>query len=207
MGDSWGKYYMEYALLRKKHTVFNESIYGGSNSYTLDNGIHFLSHTADFLKIDLIIWFQTEYIRDASLIQPTSDYEFLLEQIHDCIYEKIIKIRSLSPNSEWAVIGGHAPLYKTEKFNWANFIKPDWRSELLGKPLPATQSITHSMLNILSKDFRFDISLLTDELKKYEIILDEVLKRPDIFHDNVHPSAISYEDLWSQISTSLNIED
>lgn len=203
MGDSWGKYYMEYALLRKKHTVFNQSLYGGTNTQTLDDGIHFLQHTADFLKIDLIIWFQTEYIRDLTRVKPTNNYDDILERVDQYLCDKILKIKSSTPNSKWAVIGGHSKLYKPKNYHWAEYMKIDWRSELLNKELPDTQAISHSTLNELSHIYDFDIDVLTRELKKYEIILNAVLSRPDIFYDGVHPEASNYEHLWSQIESAI----
>lgn len=207
MGDSWGKSEIEYAFLRKKHTVFNKAIFGGNNHDSLIDSINFLSYSKDFIQIDIIIWFQTEYIRDLNvynylkLVDTTTGYYSTLDQIHEITYEKILKIKELSPKSKWVIIGGHAPIYKPESYSWANMLISDWRAELLGRELPFCHAISHGMLASFEKIFGLDV--LEKEIEKYEVILDAVLKEPVLFPDGVHPSYICYEQLYDKIIKKL----
>lgn len=203
MGDSWGKSELEYYFLKRKHTVFNKAIFGGSNYDSLNDSLNFLNYTIEFIKIDLIIWFQTEYIRELNILTDlTTGYKNTLDLIHEKISIKIAEIREITPNSKWVIIGGHAPIYDPDSYRWADVLIEDWRSELVGQKLPFCHAISHNILSKHVKEFGLDV--LEEELKKYEIILNAVLNKPNLFHDGVHPTTSCHEDLYQQLANKLN---
>lgn len=198
MGDSWGKGDLEYLLLKNNHCVFNKSWFGGSNSNTLHDGIRFIECSKHFIKMDLIIWFQTEYIRDIRLVTNLSmGYKNALEEIHNRTYQQLSTIKEISPNSKWVIIGGHAPIYNPESYAWADLLITDWRSELLNKKLPFCHAISYDILSDLKKIF--GIEVLEEELIKFETILKAVQNCPELFPDGTHPNEKCCEQLYKKI--------
>lgn len=203
MGDSWGKTNLEYLFLKNNHLVINKSIFGGNNNDSLSEGRRFLVDSKHFLEIDIIIWFQTEFMRDVASyssgnnIDLSKGYVNVLDQIHKFNHEKIIGIKELSPKSKWVIIGGHAPLYKSHDYSWADIVIEDYRSELLGIKLPFCHAMTPEIISEYSAKFGLDV--LEDELTKYEIIIDSVHKRRDLFTDGTHPGVDCDEKLFNRI--------
>lgn len=207
MGDSWGESEIEFCFLKRKHLVFNQSVNAGSNIRTLKKSKAFLEYVTDLVKIDLIVWFQTEYSRDIYGFvndyfgELSAGYYCNLDQIHAVVYQYITDLRQLSLESKWVVIGGHAPVYKPADYLWADLLIKDWKSELLNKELPFCHTIKHS--NIMRYKTEYGINVLHKELTKSNLILDAVLARPDIFPDGVHPSDDCHEQLCERIILNI----
>lgn len=197
LGDSWGfsnperedatGHTIENTLFLAGHTVFNKSIFGGTNLHTLGCGLSFLKFTKHLLKIDLIIWLNTELGRDFGNIEFNNDKNYIecLDSIHNLTLNTVLEIKSVSPNSKWAIIGGHTALYKENDYKWADFLVPDWKSEILGIKMPDCQYMgDHKWLF----DNRYVLGL--DYLEKETAAYNEILKiqsqNKHIFGDGVH---------------------
>jgi hypothetical protein len=221
IGDSWAlspswapssQYkWLEFALIDLGHTVFNRAKGGGQNCQNLNDCIYFLENTKDKIKIDLIIWLHTELIRDINLHEcegyDSKEQRTTLEQIFDYIEDytaqRASEARKLT-SAKWAIIGGHAPIRSPEKFSWAEFFIRDWRSQLVGEQLPASQSLSglswlNDNIELVGKD------TVRSEIEKYEQIVKIGEKMtPSIFFDGVHPTARQSEELATQIHNFFN---
>lgn len=149
-------------------------------------------------KIDWIVWFHTESVREQLL--EHMQYYVKLEEVHTFMshmaYRAFKMLLKISGNPKTAVIGGQAPidpiLYEYVK---PDFEIVDWRSELVGKPLPRCISFSrHGFVD------RFYDSL-EDKLKTLEthkIILDS-MRDPNIFFDHCHPGPEPHMKLSKQL--------
>lgn len=207
MGDSWGKSEIEFCFLKRKHIVFNKSLPGATNFRILKDGKCFLEHIINFVKIDLIIWFQTEYARDINhFVRHYSGdlslgYYTNLDQIHGHVYQLITDIRQLAPNAKWAIVGAQAPLYKSMDYMWADLLITDWKAEILEKELPFCHILRHN-LGLIHKE-KYDLTILHKELVKSDIILKSMSDRLDLFPDGSHPNKQKYDELCERILNNL----
>jgi hypothetical protein len=207
VGDSWGYYFGE---IQHKywasafdsshwpkyddHQIFNCSHYGGTNLQTLNEGRIFL--LSKFKDIDLIIWFYTELGREellplyiphyAKARFGTENVLDTLDRLHIEVNKAVSEIRDICPNAKWAIVGGHASLYRPDDYNWADFIIEDLLSEIVGYKLPTSHFQSFDYYNNPFKDKNLDI--LTSEMSKYENILSAKKALPNIFADGVHPN-------------------
>jgi hypothetical protein len=217
IGDSWatspwwapnnGHKWLEYTLIDLGHTVFNRAKGGGQNCQNLSDAIQFFENVKGKIKIDLVVWFHTELIRDIN-VHECSDPEFRdqrtsLEEIFDFVEDytaqKALEARELSC-AKWAIIGGHAPVRTPEKFAWAEMFIQDWRSEIVGEKLPESQLLSGlDWLNNHIEQFGKDV--VSREIEKYERIVNVGEKlTPLVFFDGVHPIAKHCEELANRIN-------
>ena len=194
--NSWLRY--------SDHVIFNSAIFGGSNMDTLNAGKTFLQNRINNknTQIDLIVWYYTELGRDQSNMGPgfsifgTDKVEVTLDFLHTETNKLVSEIRTMSPNSKWAIIGGHASLYKPSDYDWADFIIEDLISELLGYHIPTShfQGAHHYDKEIAIAEwsdgpFTKNIDVLENELLKYESLLSVKETESSIFLDGVHASS------------------
>jgi hypothetical protein len=196
IGDSWGTgLWLDRRLLEHKHTVFNKSIYGGTNINAITQGIDFQIAVQHLFKMDLIIFFNTDYGRDLpfyyyhdTTTNKPKHFTEALDGIHRMTMDRIKTLRSLADKAKWAVIGGHAGLYKPQDWQFADFLIPNYREELLGVRLPTSQFFSFYERYFIEYKFLFNADEINDEIDKIQLILDTVHKRKDIFTDTVHPN-------------------
>lgn len=192
------------------HIIFNLAVYGGSNMDTLNAGITFLQNRINTKnkQIDLIVWYYTELGRDQAHMrrnrsfqeETPADFPFLgtgkvevtLDFLHTETNKLVSEIRTMSPNSKWAIIGGHASLYKPSDYDWADFIIADLVSELLGYHVPTSHFQGTHHYNMpeafwLGSLFTKHIDVLENELSKLEHYLSvKEGAGKNIFSDGVH---------------------
>lgn len=199
--------WMDFRLLALKHNVNNRSFGGNQNWFQL--GIaetHIQSSLQNNFRIDLIIWYHTELCRDLNLdtniinnhhIKKLKEegLEGTLDYIAEETYNYATQLHKLSPNTKWAIIGGHAPLRPNKKhiLNWANFRLDDYRSKILNRtdiPECQTLSVHTAQWDIMKDKCGVSTEVILKELDKKEIIYSACT---DIekFYDKIHPSAFS----------------
>lgn len=208
IGDSWGTSSLsndntlsiENYMFSKGHYVFNKSLFGGSNMDSISSGITFLYGTKHLFKTDLIVWMFTEITRDRSKIDwnSVSSYDDVLKQLSNLTYKKIMKMKDLAPTAKWAIIGGQAAVYEPNKYDWADLLVYDWRSEILGKTLPESQCLVFQDW-LLHNIKLFGIDVLEEETKKYETIIKHMKDNKRCFPDGVHPSNAFAEKMAERI--------
>jgi len=199
--------WMDFRLLALKHNVNNRSFGGNQNWFQL--GIaetHIQSSLQNNFRIDLIIWYHTELCRDlnfdANIINnhhikklKEEGLEGTLDYIAEETYNYATQLHKLSPNTKWAIIGGHAPIRPNKKhiLNWANFRLDDYRSKILNRtdiPECQTLSLHTTQWDIMKDKCGVSTEVILKELDKKEIIYSACT---DIekFYDKIHPSAFS----------------
>lgn len=214
VGDSWGCYFadiqpnaewsaknskLSWLIQYQGHLIFNCAIFGGTNLQTLNEGKTCLQERLKYKEVDLIIWFYTELGREELLPmflpKYTSNYVSrfgtesvidTLDWLHTETTKKVSEIRNMCPNAKWAIIGGHASLYRPEDYDWAEFVIEDLMSEIVGYQVPTSHFQNFDLYNNPNKTKNLDI--LTSEMSKYENILSIKKSHPDIFIDGVHPT-------------------
>ena len=219
---------MDQLFQQKGYEVSNQSTYGCSNIETLTAGIQYMKYRAPQLpKIKLVIFFSTELPRHKNWLSTPWLWNEVdrhryggleeagrakkengqlytltewLDMLHALQNKVLTDMRKLTPDAKWAVIGGQAPLHKPEEYQWADYVKEDWRSELVGYELP--YSHTMSQQEDISKIF--DLETKFKELAKYEII-SEALRKSTNFFDNVHPSKHCYQTLTKELIEHFNL--
>ncbi len=160
LGDTWGTVpchalsylpgvtdWFEYQFLKKGHPTFNKSWGGNQNNYQLLQAEVFLKAIKNSpIHIDLIIWFHTEIVRDLTR-QDTDrfgkeDFDLVIDDTAERIYQWARKVKNLSPDTKWAIIGGHSPLRPNKKhlLDWADFRIDNFRSHILGVDVPESQA-------------------------------------------------------------------
>ena len=208
---------IDQCLLQKGYEVINKSWFGCSNIDTICAGIQYMRYRAPQLpKIKLVIFFNTELSRNWRWLQldglqesiETNEAQPLkaghlthwLNRLHTIQAQVLTHLRELTPDAQWAIIGGQAPLYKPEEYQWADYIKEDWRSELVGYTLP--YSHTMSTQEIVSNIF--DLETREIELNKYEVIR-KALEKSDRFNDGVHPNHQCHQALAEELIAHFNL--
>lgn len=147
-------------------------------------------------KIDVFIWFHTEFCRDP--------YFDKAKNINDNIKYSAEKTYSLAadffkeyPQAKIVVIGGQAPV-ATEilhQYLMPDYLIQDWRSEIIGIKLP----VVHTLSNLKLVDKSIDTTeFKLDLLEKHEVIMDAMRNSPD-FPDNKHPGASAHEKLAERL--------
>jgi hypothetical protein len=218
IGDSWGvpnyppEYYglkdrihigdppethTEFLLKAQGHRVTNCAINASGNHRTISEALM----QASRLKIDWIIWFHTEMLRDSHLDgldrRPYRINE-LTEQIAQRIYPLFDQLRSKT-GARTAVIGGQAPVLDSfHTYTQADWIKTDWRSEILCQQLPQVHSLCtpHLLDTDLCRDPMEDRIRLLDQ---HKLILDTMAASPD-FPDLCHPGQRPHRKLVEELT-------
>lgn len=210
VGDSWGCYFADTQpkaqwsakndklswLQFEGHLIFNCAIFGGTNLQTLNEGKTFLQERIKYKEVDLIIWFYTELGREELLPVHLPNYCIsrfgtesvldTLDRLHTETNKTVSEIRNMCPDAKWAIIGGHASLYRPDDYDWAEFVIEDLLSEIVGYQVPTSHFQNFDFYNNPYKTKNLDI--LTSEMSKYENILSVKKSHPDIFWDGVHPN-------------------
>lgn len=219
VGDSWSKpdgytepqcnpyqetekFPIEYYLIKKGHTVYNRGEGGRGNLNALKLADYFLktSYRLD-LKIDLIIFFNTDLSRDRIPVFPDHNYPSSLAKVTRELYNENLKwfqkIRS-HYKGKWAIIGGNSPVVDIKDFEWVDFIVDDWRSEILGYKLPVSQWLyDYPFLEANLK--HLGVEEVMEEANKIELIWETVKSRRDLFPDASHPNYVCHENLADKI--------
>jgi hypothetical protein len=160
LGDTWGTVpchalgympevleWFEYQFFRRGHPTFNKSWGGNQNNYQLLQAEVLLNSIKDSpIHIDLIVWFHTEIVRDL-VPQDTrrfgkEEFDLIIDDTAERIYQWATKVKNISPDTKWAIIGGHAPLRPNKKhlLDWADFRIDNFRSHILGVDVPESQA-------------------------------------------------------------------
>ena len=215
----WKETLMEFDLMSKGHNVYNRSKYGSKNSSALADCEVFLNETRDIFKTDLIIWFYTSLFRDGEYFGKARDilgkargrpaYDTLLQLTSNEISDYAVNIKNSYPDVKWAIIGGHAPIHDSEKYDWADFKIDDWRSELVGENVPVTQIwgwiYRHPVRLVDLKDI-FGSEVILEEIEKQDVINKIATERTELFFDKMHVKSTYNRDLGVRILRELGLE-
>ena len=199
--------WLDFQLLKLGHSVSNRSWGGNQNWFQLTQADTFLNAAKKHnFKIDLIIWFHTEILRDLL----TKDLHWLqslglqgtIEKIAFETYEYATKLHNEFPETEWAIIGGHAPVVKSleHMLDWANFKLFEYRSFILGEKVIDchTLSFTEERWEIIKNNNFLTTEEVLKEFEKKQIIQNMCLD-VNKFYDTVHPSPNESKKLSSMI--------
>ena len=205
IGDSWGvpnyppEYYglkdrrhigdppethTEFLLRAQGHRVTNCAINASGNYRSILEG---LKHAGQH-RVDWIIWFHTEMLRDSHLGQRDRRpymIQNLTEEIAVEVYQ-LFRDLQIKAGAKAAIIGGQAPVLDNfYHITSADWVKTDWRSEILGQSLPVVHSLCtpHLIESSLCRDSIEDRIRLLDQ---HRLILDAMAASPD-FPDLCHP--------------------
>jgi len=212
----------------KGYEVVNKSWWGAANSDTLASSLLYLKYRPKTLpKIKLIVFLFTELLREVDFKWPPNlrflpipknrsipiskkekygegvplTFEEILEVSYQYQKKYVDAIRELCPDVPWAVIGGHAPLYKPEDWQWADFVKEDWKSELAGQKVPAC----HSLGIEDWIESAFDLDIRERELKLKLEILNIMERLRHIFPDSIHPNITYHDGLAKEIINHFDL--
>lgn len=200
------KFPLEYYLIKEGHTVYNRGEGGKGNLNSLKLADYFLKTSYRLnLKIDLVIFINTDLSRDRITVFPEHDYPRCLHKLTEALYQENLnwfnKIKE-HYKGKWAVIGGNSPVLHPEDFTWVDFFIEDWRAEILGYKLPPTQWLyDYPFLELNMRELGLDAVI--EETKKIETIFDTLHNRRDLFPDASHPNYDFHEDLGKQIIDKL----
>jgi hypothetical protein len=209
--------WLDFKLLQLGHSVSNRSWGGCANWYQLTNADVFLNSAKKHnFHIDLVIWFHTEILRD--LHKHTEKHmhwikEYGLEGIIDKLcfetYDYATRLHNLSPNTKWAIIGGHAPIRKNlaHMLDWADFRIDDYRSSILNNleiPDCHTLSFTEAEWNYIKTNNLMPLDQIIKEFEKKEYI-ESICQNKTLFYDTVHPSPYINKSLSSSIIEYFNL--
>lgn len=153
-------------------------------------------------KIDWIIWFHTEALRDINISTSYIHRFFSLEEMHEICckagyraFAKLVKTAGVQVKT--AIIGGQAPVHKClYDYHKPTFIIEDWKKELLGHELPFSP-ITSNVRYIEQSPNSIEEKL--QMLENNKIILDELSSNYRIFFDNCHAGGDAHEKLTEQL--------
>ena len=208
LGDSWGvpnyygppgvdaKYHTEFLLKDLGYTVYNCANNGGSNLASISSAKNHL-----ISKIDWIIWFHTESLRDRNLFD--ADKSFLINDVIESnsriIYQEFDKLKKFT-SAKTLVIGGQAKLLDCfYEITSADFVIPDWRSSIFGKQFPTVHTLCHLDLIEKSAD---SLEFKNRLLKDHKTILDQ-MKWSEDFPDNCHPGIRPHRELVEKFSALI----
>ena len=212
----------EYRLRELGYTVYNCAINGGSNGKSANLASKFLSGeptvlepiylinklypegiatTVDKdLKIDVIIWFHTEFMRGEykfDFVNTSIEQNIIHGAQHD--YTIVRDFLNERPHAKLVVIGGQSPVITDILYQYLtpDLVIQDWRSELLNMPLPTVHTLIKPELWVEpSKVDTMDYKLKV--LEDHKIILD-AMQNSDLFPDNCHPGGVAHEQLTTRL--------
>jgi len=188
------EYHTENQLKLLGHRVYNFARRGSSNLESLAIAEKYFSITE--LKMDLIIWFHTELIRDSGFLEDNF-IPFDLNETMKVVYSNFQKFFT-SQNCKIAIIGGAAPVHPFI----CNFIKPDfcipsWFNKILNLDLPQIQTLSRLDYIESLQDIGMDKKL--EILKQHEEILNALEQSQD-FPDNYHPGPRPHMELAKELN-------
>ena len=212
IGDSWGvpvpnihTNHTQQVLEKFGYDVVNFSNIGGANIPSIKKCF---SHCTNN-KIDLIIWFHTDFLREVTFFNfNTNNREFikenhkinLFEIIHSIsikTYKEFEKLRNFS-GAKVIIIGGQAKILDNFfEYSNADFLIKDWRSEILqiesvDNSMLYFNNLVHSNNNTMSNKEKFII------MKHFVKIFRELKKSP-LFPDNHHTGDEPHIELANKI--------
>lgn len=216
IGDSWsiserygyveGYPPFEYELMNSHTNVYARGHGGSNNLYELYQFDYFLTNTATKLKIDHVIWFHTELMRDIYCLG--NDYGHMtldeyLDRIAEITYSVAQSIHLKHPKMKWTIIGGHEPIVRRkELLNFATYMIEDWRSELLGQKMPYANFLGH--LGHLEKNIKsIGVGRIEEEIAKRDTIMKAGEECTDLFYDGIHPNSKAYNMLAKRLRKEL----
>jgi hypothetical protein len=233
LGDTWGitpchewprnsllVNWFEFQFLKRGHATFNRSWGGNQNHNQLNIASVFLHAVENTpFKIDLVIWFHSELLRDFAAEPPYGNINNTIEEIGfdnlinrtaERVYGTVNEMRKRFPETKWAIIGGHAPLHSPRKnlLDWAEFRIDNWRAEISGKFCPDSQCM--EWLDP-TKGSLYDWPAVGEEIIKREQAIREILLEAttdfDLFHNGKNPSQKVYESLAKRIIEHFNLDN
>ena len=216
IGDSWGvpnypspdpavrhygslpEHHTEFLLKNLGHNTYNFAKNSGSNLQSIYAARKFLDSTD--VKVDWIIWFHTEALRDRSKIHLDDFYiPVILEQLYTIIYIEFEKFR-INAAADTIVIGGQAPVadcfYKI--VNATHVIK-DWRSEILEQTLDPIHTLCH--LDLVEKSS--DTMEYKNALLKYHQHILDLMNESEDFPDHCHPGQHAHKKLVDRLQALI----
>jgi len=218
LGCSWGvpnydellgdppETHTEYLLKAKGHNVINCAANGASNLQSLDRAILYLAgkkirHPAfpaidtriqleDLdIKIDWVIWFQTEFIRDDRSVLPSKTLIKDIAQLTYSRYQRFFK----KFKSKMAIIGANSDLHPCYKeYINPEFVIKSWSSMILN------QEPMEFDINDPELEFKF----IDNELRLQDLKSNSIL-----FPDKSHPGAIAHADLVEKLLECVTKEN
>lgn len=223
LGDSWGvtensqpnrRDWPEYYFMRRNHTVFNRCHGGEWNLVQLGFGDAFL-HECPY-TIDLVIWFHTEIFRDFARLPweeryitefgPPRDLEHILDWQAERTYKIATLAKEASPTTQWAIIGGGGPVRKSKRhlLEWADLIIDDWKSEIVGEPLPECHFMQFYDY-IWKWRETLGMDAIQHELDKRQYHMDLMFRDRSRFWDGVHPAHAPVMALNQRLQEHFNL--
>lgn len=226
LGDTWGitpchiwhqdktvSEWFEFQFMKKGHAVSNRSWGGNSNNYQLTQAEVYLGATRGTEReIDLIIWFHSELTRDLTppIVKkiPAIGYDAAMELTADLIYGQVVDMKARYPNTQWAIMGGHAPLLASKKhlLDWAEFRIDNLRAKIAGQDIPESQAF-----EFLEKwkGSLWDYEGITDDIIERESSIAEIIKLAtqdtSKFYNQKHPALEPMKFLAHEIMNHFGI--
>lgn len=198
--------HIEYLLKNAGNNVINLSKNGGSNLEAIRLAKDYLENHN--IKIDWLIWFHSESLRDKDEILISKNTKFSIPELAKDLavlaYKEFSKLLN-STKSQAIVIGGQAPVFIKEFRNHIGGIDlliEDWHSDIHGIKLPFTHAVCH--LNLFENPNCIDS--VEDKNKMLDDI-DLILKldyESEDFPDNAHPGKRAHALLFEQFNKLLD---
>jgi hypothetical protein len=213
VGDSWGEPnwrgpeypgfteagHTTYQLRSLGHDVINLAVSGGSNLSTWIN----VRERGD-LNQDRhwVIWFHTEITRDWPQDRHRWFYQAITDRTADRVYSEIKQIKHTHcPNAGLILVEGQSTVIEpwfSQNFTTDLFVK-DWRSELLGRPMPPSQLTAQ-----LSQDQNILKGCLDSVEQQHQLIdhaevILKAMNASDLFPDRCHPGDLAHQQLSLRI--------
>ena len=192
------EFHTENQLTLLGHTVYNCARQGASNLESLIITQSLLENEP--LKIDWIVWFHTELVRDIGFL-CTDTYSPTFNEAAAAVYKEYKKLIQKT-EAKIAVIGGAGPVHPI-LFDYIqpDFCIPSWFNEILNLTLPQIQTL--SRLDVIEKMQGIGNDIKLKILLQHEEILN-ALEASDDFPDNYHPGARPHIELAQRLHKTFN---
>jgi hypothetical protein len=148
------------------------------------------------IKVDWIVWFHTELVRDIGDLEEYKKNKNLelssFQSLAEIVYTSYAEFVSML-QTKIAIIGGAAPVHP-ELYNHIkpDFCIPSWFNEILKLDLPQIQTL--SRLDIIEKMQSIGNLTKLEILQQHEEILN-ALEASEDFPDNYHPGSNPHLEL------------
>ena len=207
----------EHQLRKLGHTVYNCSQCAGSNVNSLARAKKFLNGEPILcpetlynpvtligptqileksFKVDWVVWFHTELMRDAV------DLNIPMYNAMKLVYTQYFDFVN-SLGAKLAVIGGAGPTHPTLfDYGQPDFCIPSWFNEILNLDLPQIQTL--SRLDIVEKMQGCGLIEKLNILEQHAIIR-KALEDSEDFPDNYHPGNRPHRELAKRLHQTFTI--